>query len=72
MGKDSGVKQREMRKRQSYLVTARLPLGLIASRSRQVSEHAFLRGTHTIKYTLFFFFKREKPQERMIGQEGGK
>lgn len=61
-----------MRERQSYLVTARLPLGLIASRTRQVSEHTFLMGhAHTQSSAHIFFKNRKKPQEIKIRQEGG-
>lgn len=50
-----------MSERQSYLVTARLPLGLIASRPRQVSEHTFLMGhTHNQVYTDFFLKNKGK------------
>lgn len=63
MGKDGGVKQREMRERQSYLVTARLPLGLIASCPRQVSEHTFLMG-HTHNQVHTFLKKNGKNHMR--------
>lgn len=40
LGDNGGVKQQEIRERQSYLVTARLALELIAS--RRVRAHLFL------------------------------
>lgn len=53
-----------MRERQSYLVTARLPLGLIASRPRQVSEHTFPMGhAHTQSGAQFLFKKGKTTRE---------